>query len=171
MDKIYAFTYAEILKMEFPETDEMKNLTIRDQGAENEFCIDPRSYTDDFLNATVHPVTDNPLWFAYVCPYCGKFHIQPKSIFDSGSNYHERRFNAPCQYVDFIQLCKEKVERKCFLIHLKDFDNMTVYAFDMYPAIITIMQSVAAVDDPELKKALNFLLYYGWTDGLECDDC
>ena len=170
MKKFPAFTYAEVLELGFPETDEMKNLSIRGKGTEDEFCIDPRSFTDDFLNSTVQPVTDNVLWYAYVCPNCGRFHIRPKHI-GNGKRYYEEWFTAPENYTNCIQLWKDKSGHRNNMIHLKDFDQMTVYALDDEPGITRIIQLVSIIHDLELTEAKNTLFSFGCIDNLECDDC
>lgn len=164
--KKFAFIYAEILKM-FPETEEMKQLQIRDKGTDFEFITDPRTITDDFLNSIVYPVTENALWYAYVCPNCGKFHIRGKHIKIGIGSYSEEWFTAPENCITLIQDWKERIEHRNNEIHLKDFDGMTVYNLEMYSAIVRIIQTVWAANDPELTKARDYLLSFGCFDGFQ----
>ena len=162
--KQFAFTYGEILKM-FPETEEMKQLQIRDRGTEEEFITDPRTMTDDFLNSIVYPVTENALWYVYVCPNCGKFHIRGKHI-GTGSCFEEW-FIAPENSNTVIQDWKEISDHRNNMIHLKDFEGMTTYSLDMVPAVERIIQTVWAANDPELTKARDYLLGFGCFDGFQ----
>lgn len=161
--KQFAFTYGEILKMGFQETDEMKQLEIKNRGTEEEFITDPRTMTDDFLNSIVYPVTENALWYVYVCPNCGKFHIRGKHI-GTGSCFEEW-FNAPESYVEAIQYWKMISDHRNNMIHLKDFDHMTEYSLEMVPAVVRIIQTVWAAADPELRKARDYLFSFGCCDG------
>lgn len=164
--KQFAFTYGEILKMGFPETDEMKLLQIRNKGTDEEFITDPRTITDDYLNSIVYPVTENDLWYVYVCPNCGKFHIRGKHLYGD-EDYYEEWFVAPENSITCIQDWKEISGHRNNMIHLKDFDNMTGYKLEMYSAMERINQTLRNAQVPELREAYKFLFDFGCFEGFQ----
>ncbi len=83
-----------------PITEAFDILEIFNRGTIFEHYVDPRTYRNEDNIYVIKPITENSLYFCYVCPWCQDIHIESKrELFTD-----QRKLFVKCSHLKHLKL-------------------------------------------------------------------